>query len=92
MPPEKQEPGAKSRYIDFSVRTIGSTRPYINGERPDDRDPLSPLNRSQPLDYINDLQVSTRNWNPYQIIEIAEHVPLRLEVLGIYGKLESNPL
>lgn len=90
LPPSKVYPGSPIRFSAFAVRILNSTRPIINGNRPDDRDPLSQLNQTQPLDEVNDLFVNTDGWDPYKIIEIIEQVPMRSEILGVYGRLREN--
>jgi hypothetical protein len=90
LPPQKLDPGAKGRYLRFAVRTLGSTRPIINGERVSDRDPLSSMNLSQGLDLLDDWHVATNKWEVHQPIEIMEHLPFRAEILGVYGKMEAN--
>jgi hypothetical protein len=90
LPPEKLDPGASSRYVDFAVRTLGSSRPIINGERPDDRDPSTILNVSQPIDLLNDVKIMKFGFDAYQVIEISEHLPLRCEILGVYGKVKQG--
>ena len=92
LPPEKQDPGAQARYSEFSLRTLGSTRPVINGQRPSDRDPETQLNKSQTLDLYNDIDITTSQWNPYQIIQIEEPYPFACTVIGVYGRLTSNSL
>lgn len=96
LPPETLDPGAKMRYVDFSVRVLFSSNPVINtdpptfGQRPPERNPSTPLNQSQPVSIISDLTVSKAGWDPYQIITIEENLPLPCEILGVYGKLRAN--
>lgn len=90
LPPQKLDPGSESRYIRFSVRVSGSTRPIINGTRPNDREPATPLGMSQGPDGLRDEHVPDTGYSPHKSIEISEHLPFRTEILGIYGKLEAN--
>jgi hypothetical protein len=90
LPPETHDPGAKMRYSDFAVRVLFSTRPIINGERPAERFATIPMNQSQPVSLIGDFEVTKLDWDPYQIITVEEDLPLRCEVLGVYGKLAVN--
>jgi hypothetical protein len=92
LPPEVADPGAMNRYSEFAVRVVGSSRPIINGERPPDRDPLTPHNVSQGTDQLKDIAVRTTGWDPYQSIEISEQIPKRCEIIGVYGNLKSNSL
>ena len=90
LPPETQDPGAAIRYTRFGVRILASTIPIVNGERAASRKPVSVLNASQVFELLADVEVSKAGWDPYQIITIEETVPMRVEVLGIYGDLKSN--
>ena len=90
LPPEKNNPGAKARYSEFSVRTLESTRPIINDERPADRDPSSPVGASNVLDEYKDLSVNTDEWSPTQVVRIEERVPLACEIIGFYAELKEN--
>jgi hypothetical protein len=90
LPPEKNDEGARARYSDVSVRILGSTLPFINGKRPSERRPSTPMDISEPLAGVKDLQVANPGWDSYQFIIVSEEVPLRVEVLGVYGKLTTH--
>lgn len=92
LPPLTGSPGSKKRFAEYSVRVLGSTRPIINGERPEDRDPSASLNLSQSLDLVKDIDVSTDGWDVYATVEISEHLPFRNEIIGVYGQLQANKL
>ena len=84
--------GSLKRYSELVVRTIGSTRPIINGERPADRDPATLMNISQGPDIIRENQVSKVGTDTFQFITIEERVPFKTEVLSITGKLAAESL
>jgi len=92
LPPSTPDEGAPKRYSDISVRVRGSTRPFINGQRPDDRTPITPQTNSEATDDLRDLEVTNLDWDTYQLITITESVPLRVEILGIYGKLKAGDI
>ena len=92
LPLITQDPGSKKRYTSITVRTLDSSRPIINGERPADRDPVSPMDISQPLDIIYDNQVAVLGTDETQEITIEEDTPMRLEVIGIFGKVKESSL
>jgi len=97
LPPEKQDPGAPSRYTDFNLRVLASTAPRINGERPAERRVVDSLD-SSPSPYgfrgapTKDIGVYLDGWQPTISIEIEEQLPLRTEVLGLWGKLKTGSL
>jgi hypothetical protein len=90
LPPAKIDPNAPARYSEIGVRILQSTRPIINGKRPPSRDPVTDMKISQPVDLLADWEVVNLGWNPYAIIEVEENIPLRTEVLGVYGKLKTS--
>lgn len=84
--------GAAERYSDIRVRTLGSTRPIVNGERPPERDPTAPMDQSQELDQLHDSVVVNLGWEQQETILVEENVPFKLEILSISGKLGVNKL
>ena len=92
LPLVTQDPGSKKRYTSITVRTVGSARPVINGERPADRDPITSIGLSQRLDIVKDNQVAAMGSDESQVITVSETLPLRVEVLGIFGKLKESSL
>lgn len=86
LPPYKNDPNAPMRFHKYVVRTLGSTRPIIAGERPADRNPGMPVGTSQFVDFLADVEVSISGTDSTQVIEISEQIPLRNEILGIIGQ------
>jgi hypothetical protein len=95
--------GALSRFSDISLRVRGSTRPRFGvisfnediGEsirRPESRSPRNPMEKQEPRELVADFKLSNLGTDIYQTIVVKESVPLRVEVLGIYGKLASESL
>jgi hypothetical protein len=92
MPLVGQEPGSRKRYSSLYVRCLNSSRPIINNKRPPDRDPFRIMNESQDLDIVADYEQEILGWNRTQVIEVKENLPVRTEVIGIYGSVKSNSL
>lgn len=90
LPMITKDPASKKRYTSLTVRTLGSSRPIINGERSPDRDPLIPLGRSQYPDYLYDCDVSPPESAAVLPIRVEETLPVPVEVVGIFGKLSSS--
>ena len=82
--------GAEKRYSTIGVRILLGTTPIINGVRPAERRPWTPFNQSQSLAIIADFESVNLGYDHFQFITIEEDVPLRCEILGIYGNLTSN--
>jgi len=103
LPTPNDDPGAPKRYSDISVRIRGSAVPRMGvlsqGEpqiealtRPPVRTAPMPQNVSQVLNIFTDVEIANFGWDIYQTIVIQENLPIRSEILGIYGKIETNTL
>lgn len=90
LPLITRDPASKKRFTSLTVRTLGSARPIVNGERSADRDPITPLGRSQYPDLLYDCDVPPTESAQLQTIRIEEVLPLQIEVVGIFGKLSSS--
>ncbi len=84
------DPASKKRYPAVYVRTIGSTRPIINNDRPPDRTPSTIQGRSESRDVVKDHQIPLMGFSATPIITVEENVPLNVEVVGIFGSVASN--
>lgn len=98
-----QDPGAKIRYSSLSVWVRGSTRPklavvspeedgWLEMERPADRDLQEEMKFSQPLDIVKKHKITNTGWDSAQTVLIEETLPLRCEILAVYGKVTGNSL
>ncbi|MHC4983880.1 MAG: phage tail protein [Planctomycetota bacterium] len=83
---------ALKRYANISLRTIGSTRPIINGVRPPDRLAVTPMNSSGSFTFVEDVEVANLGSNELAIIRVEETVPFAVDILSVSGKLTSNKL
>jgi hypothetical protein len=93
------DPSAMKRFSQLTVKTRGSIRPRIvvtgsgdDWQRFADRDPATPLNVTQKTDNVFDNEIMNMGWDKHQIVHIREQIPLRVEILGIYGKIQGNAL
>jgi hypothetical protein len=88
LPLITKDPSSKKRYPKINIRTVASSRPFINGERPiDAADPFDP---EQPIDLIKDNIVSNMGFNVSEQINISETLPFRVEILGIWGTVRAE--
>lgn len=67
------------------VRIDNSALPLVNGERPSERNPSTPMNTAEPF-ITGDLVVVNLGRDQYAQVTIAQNVPYPLTVLGIYGE------
>jgi hypothetical protein len=97
-------PGAIKRLSDLSIRVRASTKPKMGVlsfnedireialTRPESRAPFHTMERPEPLEFVSDLTVANLGSDIYQTVIIQENLPLRCEILGIYGKLTGESL
>ena len=90
LPLASADPRTTKRFTNLTVQTIGSIRPIINGERPNDRDPKTLLGSSQYRDVIGTNTVATMGSDQFQVVTIEETVPMDLTISRIYGKVTEN--
>lgn len=92
MPLVTQDPGSLKRFSQVSVRTLGSRRAQINFERNADRAPVTWQDDTQGPDLVYDNTILTLGSDRSAVINVREHIPVRLEVVGIFGKVEAGSL
>ena len=90
MPQITQDPGSRKRFSSLYVRVVNSAKPLINGKRPRDREPITNMDEAQGLDIVRDYEDENFGWNRTQVIQVGENLPVRVEILGIYGTVKSN--
>jgi hypothetical protein len=81
--------GTLRRNIEVFARLLGSTRPFLNGVRPPDRTPSSPMNLSEPLK-TGDFKVMDLGYDLFGQVEVFEDIPKDVQVLGLFGKVDIN--
>lgn len=103
LPLGSQDPGATKRYSTIQTRVRASSLPAIGvfnrGEffgteliRPPARTPSSLMNVSEGLAILTDTKQANLGSDTYQVVVVQENLPIRCEVLGIYGKVTANSL
>lgn len=99
----RTDPGGPKRFSDLSVRVRASVRPRMGvvtaeqsfeqvAQRGDDRTPRTNMNTSEFIDILSDIEINSVGWDQYQMVVIQETLPIRCEILGIYGKITANSL
>jgi len=81
--------GGKKRNARVTVRLVNSAMPLINGKRPADRSPQTPMNTRDP-NVTTDINVKSLGWDDQGLITIVQDKPLRTEIVGIFTKLGVN--
>jgi hypothetical protein len=80
--------------MDFSevfLRLNNSAVPVVNGRKPPLRDPQTPMNTPEPLTTGDSVTWHVGRSGKGQLT-IEQDLPLRTEILAIYGKLRSNTI
>lgn len=90
VPPEAGGFGAEKRWVKIGVRGIFSSQVIINGKRPAVRQPNWFMDISQPISVVTDVETVNLGYDKYATIEIEENLPVRAEIVGLYGTLTSN--
>ena len=71
------------------VRLLASALPRINGVRPPDRTPSTPMDTREP-DKSQDVSVATTGRDRNAHILIEQDLPFACEVVGVYGELSED--
>lgn len=82
--------GIQKRYIRVFARLASSILPLINGERPSDRTPATPMDTREPSTALEDARVYGEGWDRYAQIEVLQDAPFATQIVGIFGELQPN--
>ena len=79
------------RWNTLYVSLLNSTRPIINGQRPADRSPQTPMNTAeQPrTEYV---KITDLGYDHDAIVTIEEDLPVPTQLNGIFGELSKDNL
>jgi hypothetical protein len=79
--------GTFRRNIEVFIRLLDSTRPFLNGVRPPDRTPSTPMDTPEPLE-TTDVKVMDLGYDLFGRVEVFEDIPKDVQVLGLFGKVD----
>ncbi len=77
--------GTARRWNKLSARLLNSALPIINGTRPPDRTPSSPMNLPEPL-RTEDVRIHNLGFGDGSIT-IVQDLPFPTHILGLYGQI-----
>jgi hypothetical protein len=83
--------GTRKRNVFVYARLLSSIPPMINGTRPPDRTPSTPMNTPEP-GKTQDVRVLDRGWDLEAVVTVGEDTPRDVQVLGWFGKVDDEPL
>lgn len=78
------------RWTSIFVRLSSSGIPKLNGQRPEPRFAVDPMNLSPPV-ATGDYETEDLDWDRGQI-EIIQDLPIRTEIIGLFGKTGTGTL
>lgn len=81
--------GTLKRNIEIYIRLLTSTRPFLNGVRPPDRTPSTPMDTPEPLQ-SDDVKVMDLGYDLFARVEVFEDIPKDVQVLGLFGKTDTQ--
>jgi hypothetical protein len=79
--------GTLRRNVEIFIRLLTSTRPFLNGVRPPDRTPSTPMDTPEPLQ-SDDVKVMDLGYDLFGRVEVFEDIPKDVQVLGLFGKTD----
>lgn len=94
MPPDVPQDSIRSwtkRWNKIWALMHLSAPPIINGVRPPDRSPSTPMDTPEPLS-SGQYQAVGLGWDQNGQITIEENLPVAMNVLAIYGELARESL
>lgn len=83
--------GLQKRWNKIQTRIITSLPPLINGSRPADRSPATPMDEREPYGNM-DVKVINLGFDTFGQIEIEQDLPVRCTITGIFGELSESSL
>lgn len=81
--------GTLRRNVEIYIRLLDSTRPFLNGVRPPDRTPSTPMDTPEPLQ-TTDVKVMDLGQDLFGRVEVFEDIPKDVQVLGLFGKVDID--
>jgi len=83
--------GFMKRFNKIFLKLNRSAMPLINGVRPPDRTPSTPMNIGEPIVFA-DVQVANMGWDKFGQITIAQELPYPCTLASIYGEISEDQL
>lgn len=94
LPPEGGNPrgtamGTKRRRTKIFLRLNNSALPLVNGVRAPDRTPATPMDEGEPL-FTGDVECNGGDYSTHGQVTIEQDLPLRTEILSVFGPVQVN--
>ena len=88
--PWGSQQGVMKRYHRIFVRLVASILPYINGVRPSDRSPSTPMDTREPSSTLEDARVNHDGWDRAGQVDIVQDAPFPTQIVGVFGEEKAN--
>lgn len=89
--PDSQIRSWKKRWNKVWALMFDSKQPIINGNRPPDRTPSTPMNTVEP-NVSTHFKTINLHWDDFGQITIEEDLPVPMNVLAIYGEMGAETI
>lgn len=89
--PQDQIRSWKKRWNKVWALMYQSKQPIINGVRPPERSPSTPMNTVEPDSSLHYKTVSL-GWDDFGQVTISEDLPVNMNVLAIYGEMAAEEI
>jgi len=89
--PNDQIRSFKKRWNKVWALMLDSKVPIINGDRPPDRTPSTPMNTVEP-DTTGHFKTLNLGWDDFGQITIEQDLPVPMHVVAIYGEMDQETL
>lgn len=83
---------SRKRYNKIVVRLQDSKLPMINGERPAERSPSTPMDQTEPSVLLVDAVVENLGWDEFAQITIEQDLPVSCRVLALFGEINLETI
>lgn len=77
----------RKRYNKIVCRFQDSRLPKINGQRPPERSPSTPMDTVEPASDLSDVAVWNNKWDEYAQISVEQDLPISCRLLAVFGQL-----
>lgn len=81
--------GDKGRWVEVWLRIVNSAYPLVDGIRAAERNPVTPMNETEPL-ITGDVKVYHLGYDRNKQLVIEQDLPLPMHITAVYGVMEVN--
>jgi len=83
--------GLRKRWNRIFVRLLDSALPLVNGVRPPERTPSTPMNQTEP-DRSQDVETRNFGWDQFAQVTVEQDLPRALTITALFGEFVEERL